>query len=190
MSAPVERHKGRRQIRNVLASAHTGGGGAGPRSGPELDGRPVSPPGACVFGPKPQDTPGLSEVVGPRGGRLWSEDTSWRTRPWSRDLQGVDESYCVATMCLFRWQEGCFLTAGDSLRGLRNQTQKTAPPQVVSGQRRLTRRPVTLPAPPSDQRQAARGPGAAQAPRPDLTHAASHVSYAGRSLKLPNVGRT
>lgn len=53
--------------------------------------------------------------------------------------------------CLFCWQEGSFLTAGDSLRGLENQTQKMA--SSPAGQRAATAHAATdAAARPSDRR--------------------------------------
>lgn len=84
--------------------------------------------------------------------------------------------------CLFCWQEGSFLTAGDSLRGLKTQTQKMA--SSPAGQRAATAHAATDTA-------AARltGATATRASFLTLTHVALHVRYAGQTLKRLKVGK-
>lgn len=92
--------------------------------------------------------------------------------------------------CLFCWQEGSFLTAGDSLRGLKNQTQKMA--SSPAGQRAATAHAATndAAARPSDRRHGHPGRrGGAGAGFLTLTHVALHVRYAGQTLKRLKVGK-
>lgn len=92
--------------------------------------------------------------------------------------------------CLFCWQEGSFLTAGDSLRGLKNQTQKMA--SSPAGQRAATAHAATdAAARPSDRHHGHPGRrGGAGAGFLTLTHVALHVRYAGQTLKRLKVGES